>query len=91
MKPDKLSIIKKIKNQNWVDISLKELYELEKIGFTVERGTKHHIVYHVGLVNSPTKFSSGNIVIGAHKKDKERLDYNAVQDLKQAFKFFGYL
>lgn len=89
MKSNKLSIVKKIRNQNWVDISLNDLYELDKLGFEVSRGTKHHIVFHERLINSP-KFSSGKIVIGAHKKDKERLDYNGAQDLKQAFKYLGY-
>jgi hypothetical protein len=90
MRPDKLAIVKKIKNQSWVDISLNDLYELDKLDFTVERGTKHHVVFHARLVNHP-RFSNGNIVIGAHKKDKERVDYNGAQDLKQAFKYLGYL
>jgi len=90
MRSSKLSIIKKIKNQNWVDISLNDLYELNNLDFEVKRGTKHHTVFHKNLIGSP-RFSSGTIVIGAHKKDKERLDFNGAQDLKKAFQYLGYM
>jgi hypothetical protein len=91
MNPEKLSIIKKIRNQSWVNISTRELEDLEKIGFIVERGTSHYKVHHNGLKNSNTKYSSGFITVGTHQKDKERVDYNGAQDLKQALKYLKYL
>jgi hypothetical protein len=89
-KPNKIALIRKILNEDWVGISSQELEELYKLGFGVERGKSHWKVSHPKLINSP-KFPSGTITVNTHKKDKDRVDFNAAHQLKQALKYLGYI
>ena len=87
----KLTILQKIRNESWVNISINDLYQLEVLGFNVLQGTKHYKLFHLKLVNSNTKFKSGTITVNLHKKDKKRLDFNATQDLKSALIYLKIL